>query len=369
MQETLGPIELTVVREYNATAATRENAFLPVGSTVDLASIALDLTGDWDAVLLQAVVNWQALFSSPTQVSTAVSGSAEITFELLRDGEVIYRLTQSAVQIAASRQPTEGETNKIATLLHLDTQPLSGLSGQVTYTLRATNIVRTRPTGDNQTGFVLFEALAVSFIAQQVAGNIRGKNKPVYKCVENIFVSESPAPQLLPPAAFPVSLPVDGSQTLARLDLKPNADQDGILLLAVINWRVTFDYLPTAMFAIVQPPVITATFEILRHETPVYRITQSLTQSLVPFANTSERLTTSTYEIAALLHFDACPIDHPEKIPAYTLQATNISITPAMFAGQSPVTNIAVAAGAVTFAAKKINAQLPQVSQGGKRDD
>lgn len=365
--ETLGPIELTVVREYNSTPAILDTIDLPNGSTVDLGSIAIDLTGDLDGVLLQAVVNWDANFNAPDR--TIRTGSADITFELLRDGNVIYRVNQTAIEKEASVVETFGDTFKVATLIHLDTEPLTGLTGQVAYTLRATNIVLVPPVGEEDTGAVSARVGAVTFVVQEVEGTIRGKEL-VFSGVERVYVDENAAPLALPPASFPIPLTEGSTIELATLGIKLGADRDGILLAAAVNWSATFDFTPVVNFAILQPSVVTITFELLRDGEPIYRITQSATQSIVPFARTAQRLTTSTYEIAALLHFDPSAVFEFAGFTTYTLRATNISITPFIFQFDgTPVISITAAAGAVTLIAKKIEACHVKKRAGGEGND
>lgn len=202
--ENLGEIELIVAREYNATPADDLPIELPTGSTVDLASIALDLTG----------------------------------------------------------------------------------------TLRATNIDLTAPATGDGVGSVNASVGAVTFVAQVLEGVDRGKEL-VYNGIERVFVDESAAP-----------LPEGGIIELATLGINLGDDKDGILLMAAVNWSVTFDFVPVVDFAIIQPHIANITFELLRDSEVIYRITQSATQSIVPLARTGQRVTSTTYELVALLYFD-----------------------------------------------------------------
>lgn len=142
---------------------------LPAGGTVELARLTIDLRRDRDAVLLLGTVNWSASFSA--EIITR-GGSADVTFELLRDGAVIYRVTQSAVQleVAALSRPVSAAAAvfQIASLRHLDTTPLTGKTNCVTYTLRATNIILVKPDSPDEQNTVTAEAGAVTLTAQEI---------------------------------------------------------------------------------------------------------------------------------------------------------------------------------------------------------
>jgi len=127
------------------------------GGTVNLATINACLRCDCDIVLLSAVINWSATFIPPSSISTAsilnTPGSANVTFEFLRNGIVIYRVTQTAVQKGIPlNQPTTLftlaiPTYEIASMLFLDCMPIhcSRHHEPNIYTLRATNIALVFP--------------------------------------------------------------------------------------------------------------------------------------------------------------------------------------------------------------------------------
>jgi len=122
------------------------------GGTVNLATIDACLRCHCDIVSLSAVINWSATFSPPSSVSTSsllnTPGYADVTFEFLRNGIVIYRVTQTSVQKGMPlNQPAvlftlAIPTYEIASMLFLDLTPIrySGHPEPNVYTLRATNI-------------------------------------------------------------------------------------------------------------------------------------------------------------------------------------------------------------------------------------
>lgn len=128
------------------------------GATVHLATIDACVKNDCDVVLLSAVINWSATFTPPSSVSTSsilnTPGYANVTFEFLTNGVVVYRVTQTAVQKGFPiNQPTvlftlAVPTYEIASMLFLDTTPICCNRHQKfnTYTLRANNIALVSPT-------------------------------------------------------------------------------------------------------------------------------------------------------------------------------------------------------------------------------
>ena len=97
-----------------------------------------------------AAVNWTAVFDirGAEDFSLLRAGSATATFELLRNGTVIQRLTQTAPQTFVDfgpRRISSGLSAEIAALLHFDDLVCSEPSGFVTYTLRVTNVFVTAP--------------------------------------------------------------------------------------------------------------------------------------------------------------------------------------------------------------------------------
>ncbi len=154
---------------------------LPNGGTINLALVNVRTGHDRDGVLLSAVVNWSATFTPPTPTAVLnVPGFANVTFELLRNGVVIYRVDQTTVQAATPLvQPvfpfTTVSTFGIASLLHFDFTPLvfdSTIacchSEFTVYTLRATNIVLTAPQVAAGTATTTAAAGAVTLVAEIV---------------------------------------------------------------------------------------------------------------------------------------------------------------------------------------------------------
>lgn len=123
---------------------------LPEGKTVELAHVTIKVGHDPSGVLLLANVNWSATF--PGSAFTT-GGWAEVTFEILRDGVVIYRVHPSAVQGEndGSTAPPALTVFRITALRHVDTTPVCDKTGKVTYTLRATNIIIVDPVGETAT--------------------------------------------------------------------------------------------------------------------------------------------------------------------------------------------------------------------------
>lgn len=127
------------------------------GGTVNLATIDACIKKDCEVVLLSAVINWSATFTPPSSVSTSTllntPGYANVTFEFLTNGVVVYRVTQTAVQKGFPiNQPTvlftlAVPTNEIASMLFLDTTPNCCNQHQKfnIYTLRANNIALIPP--------------------------------------------------------------------------------------------------------------------------------------------------------------------------------------------------------------------------------
>jgi hypothetical protein len=149
---TLKEIERVFTCEVNEVITPPFPVSLPAGGTVDLCKLTVPLGRSPSAFLITAVVNWSVTF---TPISTGTSdfpGSAQITFELLRDGGPIQRVTQPAIQLVFSGDvpsPTASTTFEIATLRHLDTISLSGITNPLaTFLVRATNIILNPPIED-----------------------------------------------------------------------------------------------------------------------------------------------------------------------------------------------------------------------------
>lgn len=160
---------------------------LPNGRAANLAVVSIEARPR-HGVLLNAVVNWSATFTPPTTASVLnVPGFADVTFELLLNGTVIYRVSQTAIQKAVPLvQPTFLFTNasttyQIASLLHFDITPVDqhvvcGCSGLNinTYTLRATNIFLSPPQVSAGTATTTALVGAVTLVAEKVAACSKG---------------------------------------------------------------------------------------------------------------------------------------------------------------------------------------------------
>lgn len=129
------------------------------GGTVNLAIINLSNTDNCikhnnNGVLLSAVINWSATFTPPPSISTSsiltTAGYANVTFEFLTNGSVVYRVTQTAVQKGIPlNQPTvlfttAVPTYEIASMLFSDPARCHRTEANV-YMLRATNILLAAP--------------------------------------------------------------------------------------------------------------------------------------------------------------------------------------------------------------------------------
>lgn len=101
---------------------------LPVApSFANLASLSIFVDDATDRVWLNATVGWSASF-------TAI-GTTTVTFQLLREGVVIYETTQSVSSSPSIAVPPETVGN-IAHLEHIDATP-APVPSHATYTLRA----------------------------------------------------------------------------------------------------------------------------------------------------------------------------------------------------------------------------------------
>lgn len=144
---------------------------LASGATYDLAAVSLNLAGDRDGVLLFAAVNWSATFATAV---TLVPGWVDVTFQLLRNGTLIYQVTESAVQTPIGQQNLAvsfpGSTDfRAASLRYLDTAPTKACPGVLTYTLRATSIVFKDTTDIDNNTFPPTAAIgAVTLTAEEI---------------------------------------------------------------------------------------------------------------------------------------------------------------------------------------------------------
>jgi hypothetical protein len=146
---TLKEIERVFACEVNEVVSPPFPVSLPPGGTVDLCKLTVPLGRSPSAFLVTAVVNWSVTFTPIGLAAQDFPGFAQITFELLRDGGPIQRVIQSAIQLVFSDDVVTAFTSttfKIATLRHLDTTSLNGITNPLaTFLVRATNIILNPP--------------------------------------------------------------------------------------------------------------------------------------------------------------------------------------------------------------------------------
>jgi hypothetical protein len=144
---TLKEIERVFACEVNEVVSPPFTVSLPPGGTVDLCKLTVPLGRSPSAFIVTAVVNWNVTFTPIGLVDQDFPGFAQITFELLRDGGPIQQVTQSVIQLFFSPDvlsSTASTTLEIATLRHLDTTSLGGITNPLaTFIIRATNIILT----------------------------------------------------------------------------------------------------------------------------------------------------------------------------------------------------------------------------------
>lgn len=147
------------------------------GSNLDLASITIDANCDKNGILLFGVVNWSITVTPLIDsVAIAIPAYGQISFDILLNGIVIYRVTQTAAQFGFPITGVFGipsTTYNIATLLHFDTSALTAFTTSLvnTYTLRASNIILTPPLlsiGGLTAGGITAAAGPVTFLAEKV---------------------------------------------------------------------------------------------------------------------------------------------------------------------------------------------------------
>lgn len=169
-----------------------------------------------------------------------------------------------------------------------------------------------------------------------------------------------PPPPITAPllTSFTTSLSNGATANLASVTLSAERPA-GVLLNAVINWSSTFTPLST-MATLVAPGFANVTFELLRSGAVIYRVTQTAMQNAFFAQPTGTTTALTTYQIAAVLHFDTilagkqfCNEAAP-PINAYTLRATNILLVAPQVSAGTAVTTAAV--GAVTLIAEKTKA-------------
>ncbi|MBP2646213.1 MAG: hypothetical protein H6Q75_1653 [Firmicutes bacterium] len=146
--------------------------YLSTGETLNLALINVPaVPRGWD-VLLSSVINWSATFTPPETATTlTIPGYVDATFELLRNGIILTRLTQTAVQKATPLNTstdftTAVPTYEIASLLHVDTNPV--LCQTNTYTLRVTNLSLVAPVVTSGTATTTAQIGSIHFVAKPV---------------------------------------------------------------------------------------------------------------------------------------------------------------------------------------------------------
>jgi hypothetical protein len=157
-----------ILAEKNAVLPLPPTAFptsLSSRDIVNLASITFRIH-DLDGVLLQAVVNWSATFTpSATATTLTTPGFADVTFEILLNDQVVYRVSQTTVQ---KENPIVGNftaattTQATTALLHFNIPA----HGSNTYILRANNIVLTAPVLASGTATTSAAVGAVTLIAE-----------------------------------------------------------------------------------------------------------------------------------------------------------------------------------------------------------
>lgn len=354
-----GDIELTIVQEHNARANVPFPAALVAGSTVDLASVTLDLSQSSGGVLLQGGVNWSAAFTIPPTEFLGEKGFAEVTFQLLRDGEVIYQVTETLRQkdFAPDDVLQTNTTYDIASLLHLDTFSLTSAAGLTTYTLRATDVALFKQdAGTAGSEYPPVAAVgAVTFLAQEL--EVGSSGLPVcddtdllLNKVERVIIDEIIAPL---PATIPFATPLLEGDTLelARVDVQVGGDKDGILLLAVVNWglRVTSDNVAAD---VISSGYANVTFELLCNGAVIYRTMQTAVQTFI--SDTQKPTEMTTFEIADISYLDIISGRTNPGINTYVLQATDITIIgPNVNSGS--IVSASVSVGPVTLAAEDID--------------
>lgn len=353
--ERLGEVEVTVVREHYATTTVPFPISLKDDSQVDLANITVCLSDYTEAVLLQATVNWSANFTIPAVTELREHGLAEVTFQILREGQSIYQVTQTIRQkdfmlVDTIQTNTTYEMNSI---LHFDITPLTGFSRTVTYTLRTSDITLFGQNGTFTGGSSEVSAAvgSVTFVAQECSKNMQNsqENESALDGTGMVFFDEStpPMPVTIP---FPIQLQTGDSVELATLRVGTDESKPGILLTAVVNWglRVTSNgesVLP------VSSGIAKVTFEFVRNGETIYIANQSAVQPYIE--NISGPVESTAFEIADISFIDTPSRRSVEEANTYTLRATNIAVLDPTIAGDgSAVSTVSV--GSVTLAAQQV---------------
>jgi len=153
---------------------------ITTGETINLALINAPVGSGPDGILLNAIVNWSATFSPPTTSTTInTPGYADATFELLRNGIIITRITQTATQKGIPLNSSLDfsipvPTYEIASLMFFDTNANSCLIN--TYTLRITNISLVAPQVAAGTATTTAQVGAITLVGQRVTAH---RNSPL----------------------------------------------------------------------------------------------------------------------------------------------------------------------------------------------
>ena len=162
----MAKIKHVILTEKNALPSTAFPTSLS-NCTVNLSSITFN-NHDMDGVILQAVINWRATFTpNDTTYALTTPGFADVTFELLLNGQVVYRVSQTAMQKGiplTGNFATATSTDEMTVLLHFDIP----VRGNNTYTLQATNIVLTAPVLASGTATTSAAVGAVTFVVEEV---------------------------------------------------------------------------------------------------------------------------------------------------------------------------------------------------------
>lgn len=145
---------------------------LTIGKTTNLALLNIPVHQSLNNALIQGVINWSTTFFPPVStanVTVDTPGSATVSFEILVNGFVIDRLTQTVVQNSAPLIPpstfsTASTSFAIATLLHLDHSFQLDCHLRNVYTLRATNITIVPPIVSSDTATATASVGAVTML-------------------------------------------------------------------------------------------------------------------------------------------------------------------------------------------------------------
>jgi len=174
--------ELNPVLPLAPTVAPLSSPFpisLSTGETINLALINIPASTKPIGILLTAVVNWSATFTPPsTSTTLSTPGYADATFELLRNGVIINRLTQTVVQKGTPLSTSLDFAIAVPTyeLMALSFVDLSLLLCHTnTYTLRVTNLALVDPVVASGTATTTAQVGSISLVGRSF--------KPINKSV------------------------------------------------------------------------------------------------------------------------------------------------------------------------------------------